>query len=137
MSWTTAAVFLIVLQASVAGEWTALLTAPLGEMNFKMLIVQNGVKLSGHVSSEDGEFPLKGTVKGDGVQIEWSFPDGGRIVAATFTGKIEGNVMSGSARLGNVGDGPMTPNCPSIHFLIMGLTYPAGSTLSGSGRTLK
>ena len=95
-------------QTDVAGEWAASLATPRGEMAFTLVILQNGSKLSGRMTSEMGEFPLEGLVNGNQVKIEWSFPDGGKMLPVTFTGRVQGDSMSGFAKLGNVGEGSMS-----------------------------
>ena len=95
-------------QANAAGEWTVSFTAPLGTMEFAMIIAQNGAKLTGHLSSDIGEFPLTGTVDGDQVTIVWTLNDQGKAIEITFSGKLEGDSIQGTAKLGNIGQGPMS-----------------------------
>jgi hypothetical protein len=40
--------------------------------------------------------------------INWSMPDGGRELDITFTGKVEGDTMTGTAKLGNRGTGQLS-----------------------------
>jgi hypothetical protein len=95
-------------QTNVEGEWLVDLTLPLGELNFTMVINQKGENLTGYMLNESGQYDLKGTVTRDQVKVEWSFPDGGHLVDVTFTGKVDRNAMSGSAKVGNVGVGAMS-----------------------------
>lgn len=104
----TVALLVLFAQATVAGEWATSLVTPRGDMTFTLVIMQDGSKLSGRMSSEMGEFPLKGTVDGNRIRLEWSFPDGGKMLAVKFAGTVDKNSLSGLARLGDVGDGPMT-----------------------------
>ncbi len=94
-------------QPSVTGEWAVSFTTPMGTMEFAMAVTQNGTALTGHLSSDVGEFPLKGTVDGDQVTINWTLNDGGKMVDITFKGKIDanGNAISGTATLGKIGQG--------------------------------
>ena len=94
--------------AKVEGEWAVTLTLPLGETWFNMFIEQKGTQLSGYLVNEVGQFDLKGSVAKDQVKFTWTFPDGGKLLDITFTGKIDKNSMSGYAKVGNVGEGPMT-----------------------------
>jgi hypothetical protein len=93
---------------SVAGEWAVAFTTPQGRMEMTMAVTQDGTKLSGHLTSDIGEFPLKGTVDGDRVTIVWSFVERGKTLEITFRGKIEGDSISGTAQIGDVGEGPMS-----------------------------
>jgi hypothetical protein len=95
-------------QANAAGEWTVSFTAPLGTMEFTMIVAQNGAKLTGHLTSDIGEFPLTGTVDGNQVTIVWTLNDQGKAIEITFSGKLEGDSIQGTAKLGNVGQGPMS-----------------------------
>jgi hypothetical protein len=92
-------------QAKVEGEWAVTFGTPMGVMEFSMAVSQNGTKLTGHLTSDVGEFPLKGTVDGDQVTIDWTLNDGGKMIDITFKGKLEGDKMSGTAKLGNIGTG--------------------------------
>jgi hypothetical protein len=95
-------------QANAAGEWMVTMTAPSGPMEFVMYIDQEGTKLTGHLSSDTGEFPLTGTLDGKEIKIAWSIPDRGAMLAITFTGKLDGNSMQGTAKMGTLGEGPMS-----------------------------
>jgi hypothetical protein len=95
-------------QANVAGEWAVSFATPLGEMEFTMFVTQNGAKLTGHLTSDIGEFPLKGTVDGNQVTIDWTLNDAGKALDITFTGKVDGARITGTAKLGNVGQGPFS-----------------------------
>ena len=95
-------------QADVSGEWSVSLTLPREEMGFTMMLVQKGEKLTGYMLSEIGQFMLEGAVNRDQVKISWSFPDGGKTLPVTFIGKAEGSSMSGTAKVGDVGQGPMS-----------------------------
>jgi D-glucosaminate-6-phosphate ammonia-lyase len=95
-------------QADVAGEWAVSFVTPLGPSEFTMVISQNGAKLTGHLTSDIGEFPLTGTVDGDQVKILWTLHDQGKTLEITFAGKVTGNSITGTATLGNVGQGPLS-----------------------------
>ena len=95
-------------QANVAGEWAVSFTTPMGLMEFAMAVSQNGTKLTGHMTSDVGEFPLKGTIDGDQVTIDWTLNDNGKMVEITFKGKVEGDKISGTAKLGTLGQGPFS-----------------------------
>src|SRR5690348_15301460 len=87
-------------QADAAGEWMVSFATPSGPAEFTMYVAQEGTRLTGRLTSDAGEFPLRGTVDGDAVTITWTLPDGGRLLEVTFRAKITGDEMSGTARLG-------------------------------------
>jgi hypothetical protein len=95
-------------QANATGEWALTFTAPSGPMEFVMYIDQEGTKLSGHLTADTGEYPLTGTLEGNQIKITWSLPDRGAILAITLTGKIDGDSIVGTAKLGTLGEGPMS-----------------------------
>ena len=74
---------------------------------FTMVIDQKGGVLSGHMVNEFGQFDLTGSINRDQVKLQWSFPDGGKLLNVTFNGKASANGMSGIAKIANLGEGPM------------------------------
>jgi hypothetical protein len=100
--WTAAA------PVDVAGNWRVEFVVPNGEMAVNMTINQNGAKLSGRVVNEDGEFPLEGTVSGDLVTVTWVVPEQGSPLPITMKGTIDGEYITGTVRLGNVGEGSLS-----------------------------
>jgi hypothetical protein len=95
-------------QVDMAGEWEVMFTTPLGHQEFTMFIVQEGPRLTGRLTSDAGEFPLRGRLEGDEFEITWSLPDQDRILAITFKGKVEGDSIRGTARLGDRGTGTLS-----------------------------
>ncbi len=95
-------------QADMAGEWTVEFGTPRGPQEFTMYVSQEGSRLTGRLTSDAGEFPLRGSVTDAEFTITWSIPDGGQILQITFTGKVEGDSLSGSAKLGTRGSGPLS-----------------------------
>jgi hypothetical protein len=93
--------------ADVAGNWRVEFVVPNGEMGVSMTINQSGTKLTGRVVNEDGEFPLEGTVAEDQVTVTWTVPEQGAPMQITMKGRIEGEYITGVARLGNVGEGAL------------------------------
>src|SRR4030095_12763267 len=98
----------VLAQPSAAGEWKVNFVVPTGTRFVNMFINQDHAKLSGTVTSEDGEFPLSGRIEGDQVTVVWSVPEDGKLMEITMKGKLSGNVISGTAKLGNVGEGVLT-----------------------------
>jgi hypothetical protein len=95
-------------QSDVAGEWAVTFQTPGGPEEFTMFVAQSGTKLSGRLTSDAGEFPLTGAVDGNHVKIVWSFPERGKLLEITFTGTIDGDSITGTAKLGDLGQGPMS-----------------------------
>ncbi len=97
----------VIAHADVAGNWRVEFVVPTGELAVTMTINQDGAKLTGRVVNEDGEFPLEGTVADDEVTVTWTVPEQGATMQITMKGKIKGEYITGTARLGNVGEGSL------------------------------
>lgn len=94
-------------EADVAGNWRVEFVVPAGERAVNMTINQNGTKLTGRVISEDGQFQLEGRVNNDQVTVTWTVADQGDQLQITMKGKIEGDHITGTARIGNLGEGAL------------------------------
>src|SRR5215208_6454575 len=95
-------------QNSAAGMWRVEFVTQTGQAVVMMTINQSGTKLTGHITDEYGEYAIEGRVADGQVTIVWSVPDDGKMLEITMNGKLEGTVITGTARLGNVGEGPLT-----------------------------
>ena len=101
-------VFSAAAQTDMSGEWVVQFQAPQGPQEFTMYVQQQGPRLTGRLTSEYGEFPLRGSIDGDTFTINWSMPDAGRELPITFNGKVDGDKMTGTAKLGNRGTGALS-----------------------------
>lgn len=95
-------------QVDVAGNWRVEFVVPTGEMAVNMTINQKGTTLSGRVINEDGEFPMQGRIVDDQITAEWTVPEQGQQMTITMNGTVHGEDISGTARLGNVGEGSLS-----------------------------
>ena len=95
-------------QPSVAGLWRVEFVTPLGQVGVNMTINQSGTRLTGQVTDEYGEWAIDGRISGDQVTVAWSVPEDGKMLEITMKGKLEGNVITGTAKLGDVGEGPLS-----------------------------
>ena len=98
----------VLAQRSAAGTWRVEFVTPLGQTGVNMTINQSGTRLTGQVTDEYGEYPIEGRLAEDVVTVVWSVPEDGKMLEITMKGKLEGNVITGTAKLGNVGEGPLT-----------------------------
>ena len=92
----------------MAGLWRVEFVTPLGQVGVNMTINQSGTKLTGQVTDEFGEWAIDGRISGDQVTVAWSVPEDGKMLEITMKGKLEGNVITGTAKLGDVGEGPLS-----------------------------
>ena len=103
-----AAILLAALVAAGAsGQWRVQFVVPSGTKAVNMNVVQKGTRLSGVVTDEYGEYPIDGRLDGDQVTIVWSIPEDGKLIDITMKGKLEGDAINGTARIGNMGEGPL------------------------------
>ena len=98
----------VLAQRTAAGTWRVEFVTPLGQTGVNMTINQSGTRLTGQVTDEYGEYPIEGRLTDDVVTVVWSVPEDGKMLEITMKGKLEGNVITGTAKLGNVGEGPLT-----------------------------
>jgi len=94
-------------QTDVAGNWRVEFVVPTGERTVMMTINQRGSTLSGRVVNEDGEFPVEGKIVEDRVTVEWTVPEQGEPMTITMNGKVRGDDIEGTARLGKLGEGSL------------------------------
>jgi hypothetical protein len=89
----------------VTGEWEASYITPLGPQELKIYLQQEGPRISGHTTSEYGEFQVRGTINGSDVKFSWSEVDGGKTIAVAVSGKVDGDTITGTATVGERGAG--------------------------------
>jgi hypothetical protein len=97
---------LVIAQADVTGEWDAIYQTPLGPQELTMYLTQEGPRINGHTTSEFGEFQVRGSINGDEVKLSWTEVDAGKTLLISVTAKINGDTISGTAKLGDRGEGP-------------------------------
>ena len=83
-------------QKSVAGEWDATFNTPGGPQPLKLIFKVEGEKLTGTAKRSRCDVSLSGTVKGDEITFAYSVDYNGNSVTLTFTGKVKGDVISGT-----------------------------------------
>ena len=98
----------VLAQQSAAGLWRVEFVTPQGQVGVNMTINQSGTKLTGRVTDEYGEWPIEGKLTGSEVTVVWSVPEDGKMMEITMKGKLEGNLITGTAKLGDVGEGPLS-----------------------------
>ena len=98
----------LLAQQSAAGMWRVEFVTPQGQVGLNMTINQSGTKLTGRVTDEYGEWPIEGKLTDGEVTVVWSVPEDGKMMEIMMKGKLEGNLITGTAKLGNVGEGPLS-----------------------------
>jgi len=90
-----------------AGQWRVQFVVPSGTKAVNMNVVQKGARLTGVVTDEYGEYEINGRLEGDQVTIVWTIPEDGKLVDITMKGKLDGDVINGTATIGGLGEGPL------------------------------
>jgi len=95
-----------VQEKTLTGEWALEFTTPRGHLEYMMYLTQEGPRVKGHLTSEYGERELRVTVSGDDIRITWTEMENGKPLEIVLTGTVKGETISGTAKLGTVGEGP-------------------------------
>jgi len=93
-------------EVNVTGDWEMTFTTPRGDERTRDIhFEQEGEKLTVTMQGRGGEVKGEGTVKGN--EIEWTITRSTprREFTMTYTGKIEGDTMSGEVQMGDFGSG--------------------------------
>jgi hypothetical protein len=94
---------------TVSGTWRVDFVTPLGQNWVIMTINQSGTKLTGHATDEFGEYEIVGRIVDDQVTVVWSVAEDGKMLEITMKGTLESaTVITGTAKLGDVGEGPLS-----------------------------
>ena len=88
---------------SVDGKWNITIKTPMGDQNAELTLKQEGDALTGTMSGAMGAVDVaNGKVEGD--TLTWSASVTSPMpVTLDFTGKIEGDAISGDVKLGAFG----------------------------------
>ena len=90
-----------------AGVWRVQFVGPMGQHVVTMTINQTGTKLTGNVTDEYGEYEITGKFVDGWVTVVWSVYEDGKPLEITMRGKLDGGVINGTAKLGDVGEGSL------------------------------
>lgn len=89
----------------VTGDWEMTIQSPRGERTMKINFVQTGENLEVKMEGFQGE-EIKGTGKIKDNEIEWTITVNGPQgeMSITNKGKVDGDTMTGTVSLGEMGD---------------------------------
>ena len=114
IAWVLAAG--VAAQATLTGEWAMSFTTPRGgRSEYTLYMTQEGPRLTGHLTSEYGETPVKGSVNGDEVKLAWSIMENGKPLDISVTATVKGDSLNGTIKLGTVGEGVFTAERTASH----------------------
>jgi len=87
------------------GTWDASLTSPQGSFNVKLILKQEGEKVTGIVRGQRGDTPLEGTNNGKEITLKYTIKFQDNDLPITLTGAIEAASIKGSADYGGMAQG--------------------------------
>jgi hypothetical protein len=86
--------------ADVVGTWNVSFTTPQQVIPAQLVLKKNGDKLAGTVSSQMGSAPVEAQVKGNVLEIWFTFQGQNGPMAIEMTGNIEGDTVKGAMAIG-------------------------------------
>lgn len=92
----------------VSGTWDLSVESPQGTMTLTSTFKQDGEKLTGIQSSQMGEMPLEGTIKGADIAFAIVIDMQGQQITIAYAGKVDGETMSGTIEFGGMGSSTWT-----------------------------
>src|SRR5215510_824256 len=93
-------------ETGVKGRWDASIETPQGAMPLTIIIeTVEGEKISGTLSSQRGDLAITGTVSGNTLTFSGTFDANGQQLIIKFTGKLDGDSMTGEVDFGGMGGG--------------------------------
>jgi hypothetical protein len=92
----------------VSGTWDLSVESPQGTMALTSTFKQDGEKLTGIQSSQMGEMPLEGTIKGADIAFAIVIDMQGQQITIAYAGKVDGETMSGTIEFGGMGSSTWT-----------------------------
>jgi hypothetical protein len=95
-------------QSSVAGAWEITIDTPQGPNTSTLTLKQDGDKLSGELASAMGTTPVEGTYSAGAVAVTANLDVQGTSLQLGINGKLDGEALNGSVKLGDFGEFPFT-----------------------------
>lgn len=94
--------------ADVTGTWNLTVETQAGSGNPTITLKQEGEALTGTYKGQLGEAPLKGSIKGNDIKFSFKVNVQGQDLDVEYAGTVDGNVMKGKVKLGELGEGTFT-----------------------------
>jgi opacity protein-like surface antigen len=98
----------IAADANVTGEWDLTVESQMGTSNPHLSLKQDGATISGTYKGMLGEVPVTGNVKGNEFAINFKASAQGMDLDVTYSGTVEGASMTGTVKLGDLGEATFT-----------------------------
>jgi hypothetical protein len=94
--------------ANVTGTWNMTVESPMGSGNPVFELKQTGSDVTGSYKGQLGEAPVKGTLKGNALELKYSINAQGTDLTITYAGTVEGDTVKGKVSYGDMGEGTFT-----------------------------
>ncbi len=94
--------------SSAGAKWNLVYTSPVGEIPVDITVTQDGENLSGMAKMggpTPQEVPVKGTLKGDAIELKIVIKYEGNDLPITSKGKVSGSEVKGSVDYGGMAEG--------------------------------
>lgn len=105
LAFTSASAF---AQSGPAGEWTLAMATPQGTTNVALSLKVTGDKVAGTMNSPMGPVAVAGTAAGNDVNVTADISVQGMALTFVIGGKVDGNTMAGTVKVGDFGEFPFT-----------------------------
>jgi hypothetical protein len=94
--------------ANVSGAWKMSITSDAGPSEASMNLKQEGSKVTGDLTSDQGTVPLDGTFADNKLKITISIDAGGQALVITMNAALEKDTLKGDLDLGWLGTATWT-----------------------------
>ena len=105
LAFTSASAF---AQSGPAGDWTLAMATPQGTTNVALSLKVTGDKVAGTMNSPLGPVAVAGTAAGNEVNVTADISVQGMALTFVIGGKVDGNTMAGTVKVGDFGEFPFT-----------------------------
>ncbi len=95
-------------QSGPAGDWTLAMATPQGTTNVALSLRVAGDKVTGEMNSPMGPVAVAGTAAGNDLNVTADISIQGMALTFVIGGKVDGDTMAGSVKVGDFGEFPFT-----------------------------
>ncbi len=98
----------LVAQTDVSGDWNMTFQTEQGDTEVSLTLEQDGEKLTGSITSDQGTLEFEGTISDDKVKWVLEIEAEGQFLEIAIDGTVDGDAMTGYADFGGLGGGNWT-----------------------------
>jgi len=93
----------VAAQSTVAGGWTMTFQTDQGAVEADMMLKQDGQKVTGTLTSPQGEAPMEGTFTDGKLLMSLTVDAQGQVLTITFSGVLDKDTLKGDVDFGGFG----------------------------------